>query len=146
MKTLVTAILLAALAISTPGCAMLQGPKDASSAQQAAHVAFGFAKAGLDYLKEESVRYMDGLQDPTPEDLDKASEMVQRLDRAKVALDLAEPYVMGEKSGDADMRGYILDAAESLKLVAEELQSHNVKIPGVILSGLDLAISWAKTS
>jgi len=138
-----TALVLAASLALTPGCMVLGGAKDPSSAQQAAHVAFGFAKAGLEYLEEETATWIGAMPDPTPEDLEKAAEQVQRLRRAKTALELAEPYVTGEKEGEATLKTYIADAADALILVANELKSHGLKIPTAILTGLKLAKAYA---
>jgi hypothetical protein len=146
INRILTSLVLACALTLNPGCAALGGAKDASSGQQAAHVAFGLVKTAMTFIEVETTKYIDGVKDPSPEDLASAEEMVKRLERAKTALDLAEQYATGEKADEANLKTYIADAADSLTLVAEELRSHDVNIPTVITDGLAFAAAYARSA
>jgi hypothetical protein len=126
-------------AVTSLGCAEKGAPPNAPDESVANAVAVGYAGATAVLVKIsdlEAERFAS-IPKATPEELAQYEARVQRLERAKVALDLARAYLSGERK-DVDLRQNLRDAATLLKQVVDELTAAGVKMPSVITQNLPL--------
>lgn len=138
-RTLVLVALLVCLP-ATVGCSHGGKPANATTERTAA-LAYTGAVVALEVLDAREAAYLDGIAQPTPEQLRAAEARVARLHRARDALLIVRDWLSGRSEKNATAQ--LGDAARALRLVVDELRADGVRVPTSVLDGLQLAELFA---
>lgn len=116
----------------------------AALVQRVEALAFNGAVIALEVLDGLEARHLDSLKSPTPEDIAKGERALERLKRARSALELVEAHIEGNAQGDP--KAALREAVEALRLIAAELKADGVDVPKRVTDGLQIAAAFAGMS
>lgn len=136
---------LAACALPTlTGCSGSSSPAQSSATvQRTAALAFNGTAIALEVLDAREAAFLRGLTHPTTAQLEAATVRVERLERARDALELVRQWLAGERENGRDE---LAEAVRALGIVAAELRSQGVDVPKRVTDGLQLAALFLEAS
>lgn len=138
------ALCLALSAVSAPACGVFgQGDGAESAAEvRAGALAYNGAAVALEVVAALEADRMAAMASPTAADIEAAEARVERLRRARDALEVARAWLSGDAARD-DARRALVDGVRLLLLAARELEADGVRLPETVRQGLAAAAVWA---